>query len=278
MDAVLAIDIGGTNTRLLVAEARTNKELARHTIPTQPRDYWQTLADIATYADTFDHRVLAVAAGIAGVFESGIMVGSGNLFDWRERSVQTDLQNILCLPVVVMNDAEAAALGEYTEFMREFAYVCWGTGIGGALVFTHEGKPYVRATELGHLIIDRKSRLRCGCGGYGHFEALVGGQNIPNRYFGDKRGIHPQFLTNAQWGKVLGDMAIGLRSISAIAPGLPIVLGGGIMTKQSFRLPQLQALVNELRSSSPSPELLLAKLGEDSGLAGARFAAQRLCL
>jgi glucokinase len=277
MDVVLAIDTGGTKTSLL-AQTQDGSELARRTLPTRAHDYGLAQQEIVQTSRllTKDHRLVAVGDGVAGVVENGILTGSGNLPGWVGKNIQADLSSALGVPVTVLNDARAAALGEYEAFGQPLVYVIWGTGVGAAIVIDNNGEVITQATELGHIIIDRKSRLRCGCGGYGHLEALVSGGNIPNRRFGWRRGLEAANLNDRQWNEVLRDMAMGLRSISTAGPGLPIVLGGGVATKQSHRLAELQARVDQLPSSCPIPTLLLAKHGEDSGLVGAAYAARQL--
>lgn len=277
MDAVLAIDAGGTKTRLQV-QSQDGTDLARQILPTRTHDYSLAHREIveATQSLTRNCRLVAVGAGVAGAIEDGTLTGSGNLPGWAGKKIQTDLENAFGVPATVFNDAQAAALGEYAAFGRPLVYVIWGTGVGAALVIDGNGHPVALATELGHIIIDQKSLLKCGCGGYGHLEALVSGGNIPNRRFEGQSGFEAADLTDRQWSEVLRDMAVGLRSISAGALGLPIVLGGGVATKQSHRLPELQSWVSRLPSSFPAPVLHLAKHGEASGLVGAGSAAWRL--
>lgn len=277
MEIVLAIDCGGTSTRLMI-QTLDGEELARHVLATRPYHYDLAMREIVETARslTQGHRLMAGGAGIAGVVSEGVLNGSGNLHDWIGHNIQTQLEDTLDAPVAILNDAQAAGLGEYTALGRSFAYVIWGTGVGATLVLNEGSRVAAVSTEMGHLIIDRNSRLKCGCGGYGHLEALVGGTNIPNRRFGLRRGLKPEQLNDRQWNAVLADMAVGLRSISAVALGLPIVLGGGVAIKQASRLPVLQSLVSQLPSSSQVPTLLLAKHGEDSGLLGAAVAAKQL--
>lgn len=277
MDVVLAMDAGGTSTRLLV-QAQDGKELIRRTLPTRPTNYGQAMREIVETARfiTGNYRLVAIGAGIAGALQNGVLTGSGNLRGWVYKDIQSDLSEALQVPATTLNDAEAAGLGEYTAFGRPIVYVIWGTGVGAALVLHHNGQPFVVATELGHIVIDKNSRLKCGCGGYGHLEALVSGGNIPNRRFGWRRGLKAEQLNDRQWSQVMDDMAVGLRSISAGALGLPIVMGGGVAAKQAHRMLNLQRKVGRLASSCPVPQLHLAKHGEDSGLMGAAFAARQL--
>jgi glucokinase len=277
MDVIAAADVGGTSTRVLI-NTTNGTEVARRVLPTSPDNYVQALRDItaATRCLSEGHRILAVGAGVAGAIEQGVVTGSGNLPGWIGQNVQADLERAFDAPSTVLNDAQAAGLGEFAVLGKSIVYVIWGTGVGACIVIFDNGHLIALPTELGHIIIDRSSKLRCGCGGYGHLEAHVSGGNIPKREFDGQHGIKAEHLTDHQWAEVLHDMAVGLRSISAGALGLPIVLGGGVATKQSHRLPVLRQMVGQLQSSCPVPELLLAKHGEDSGLVGAAYAAQQL--
>jgi predicted NBD/HSP70 family sugar kinase len=277
MDVVLAADIGGTKTSLKI-EALDGTELSRRVLNTRTDDYDLALKEITATCQylTRNHRLVAVGVGVAGVVANGILTGSGNLPGWTGRDIESDLQRALYAPVAVLNDAQAAGLGEYVVLGQSIIYVIWGTGVGAALVINDEGYLLKQATELGHIVIDKNSRLKCGCGAYGHLEAHVSGGNIPKRRFGWRRGLKAEHLNDRQWNIVLRDMAIGLRSLSTVAPGVPIVMGGGVATKQACRLSVLQGMVSDLPSSNPAPTLLLAKHGEDSGLVGAAYAARQL--
>lgn len=88
-------------------------------------------------------------------------------------------------PFVMMNDCTAAALGEKffgaARRTSNLVYVTLSTGIGGgAIVDDHllMGKDG-NAVEVGHIVVDACSRVRCGCGGHGHWEALCSGTGLP---------------------------------------------------------------------------------------------------
>ena len=89
------------------------------------------------------------------------------------------------IPVILGNDAMAAVWGEYLfgigRGINNLVYITFSTGIGaGVIVDGHllVGKDG-NAHEAGHIVIDINSRVQCGCGGYGHWEALGSGANIP---------------------------------------------------------------------------------------------------
>ncbi len=278
MKCLVSVDVGGTKTRVSLRCLTTGKELRRHEFRTIGRSYVTafnlTIDTIYRLAGT-EFTPVCVGVGVAGMVEDGIIVGAGNLPAWVDQDYRGDLEARLNLPVVVMNDAEAAALGEYTVFGRPMFYVIWGTGVGGAVVREHGGAPVVYATEFGHITIDENSRLLCGCGQPGHLEALTSGANLPNQFDGRKA----EELSYEEWSPVLNHMAVGIQSAAAMNPRLPVVLGGGVAFKQlklGSRLPELQEKVDKLSSTYPVPKLYIAKHGEDSGLIGAAAAARRL--
>lgn len=89
------------------------------------------------------------------------------------------------IPVVLGNDAMAAVWGEYLfgigKGVDNLVYITFSTGIGAGIIV--DGHLLVgkdgNAHEIGHLVIDINSEIQCGCGGYGHWEALGSGANIP---------------------------------------------------------------------------------------------------
>ncbi len=94
----------------------------------------------------------------------------------------------LGLRVVLANDAVAAAWGEHilglARGYRNILYVTISTGIGGGVIV--DGNLLIgkdgNAHEIGHLVVDYSSNIRCGCGGYGHWEGIASGINIPRSF------------------------------------------------------------------------------------------------
>lgn len=271
-----SIDIGGTSTRVSLWDLVTGREIRRSVVSTIGHDYGRALKLIVATIENLvgdDVTLVSVGAGVAGMVKNGVIIGAGNLPDWIDQNFKSDLESQLHVPAVVMNDAEAAALGEYTQFGQAMVYIIWGTGVGGAIVFIINGSPVVRATELGHMtIVNEHSGLLCGCAGYGHLEAMASGANIPKQFAGRRA----EELSDDEWSCVLRHMAVGLRNVSTIITDTPVVLGGGVAIKQQHRLPELQQLVDNLTATCPAPALHIAKLGEDAGLVGAMVAARQL--
>lgn len=207
---------------------------------------------------------------------------------------------------VLANDCTAAALGE-REFgagkgLDNLVYITIGTGIGGgAIVDGHLllGKDG-NAVEIGHITIDYKGRLKCGCGKLGHWEAYCSGRNMPNYIRMRLKEIKNEELKrqsslfkkikrkafqlssqdlfeaakkgdklSLQLVEELGVLnAIGFANvINAYDPSL-ITVGGTVALKnKEFILPLIRKYVKNY-AVNRLPKIIATPLGEDIGIYG----------
>lgn len=287
MDVVYVVNIGATTTRL-AAVTRGMELITQIKFPTRPGNYMRGMHELGQrvndLASLVRHQyrgqvinMVSVGACVAGCVRDGIITGSGNLVDWRGKNLGRSLQNIFGRgpSIPVLNDCQAEGLGEYSAYGFPLYYIGWGTGVGISVV-THQqdNTAYSRPTELGHMMIDRSGNFKCGCGGFGHLEALIGGTNLDDRFGGW------QHMSDADWDVVLDDLAVGCNNLSLgdAANQMPIVIGGGIGFKRLSRqganqLDRLQMYVDRKKTTMTPPRLLLAQHGEDSALHGVAHAA-----
>ncbi|MGP1397820.1 MAG: ROK family transcriptional regulator [Inquilinaceae bacterium] len=125
-------------------------------------------------------RVLGVGVVMPGPFDVDALtsVGPTTLPGWRGVDTSGRLAETLRLPVLVENDATAAAIGERlygdARGLRSFVYLFIGTGLGGGLIL--EGQPYKgafgNAGEIGHIIVDPRGHP-CFCGNRGCLERYL---------------------------------------------------------------------------------------------------------
>ena len=171
--AVIGVDVGGTATKAGVVE-RGGTVLARSERPTDPsagtKGILATVEDLVQKASDLDVELRVIGVGAAGFVDaaSGSVTFSPNLV-YDDPEIATAVGARIGLPVVVDNDANAAAWGERkfgaARGADHVAVVTLGTGIGSGFIV--DGK-LVRgltgaAAELGHTIVDPDGP-QCPCG------------------------------------------------------------------------------------------------------------------
>ncbi|MBL3655986.1 ROK family protein [Fulvivirga sediminis] len=191
MNAVIVgIDIGGTNTKYGIV-SDSGEVLYQNKIPTQEHsdfnDFVIRLTDaIKNGLEQLpgDNQILAVGIGAPnGNVYRGTIEHAPNL-PWKGIVPLVDrVKEILKVPVMVTNDANAAAMGEMiyggAKDMNDFIVITLGTGLGsgivcnGDLVYGYDGF----AAELGHVTINPNGR-HCGCGRKGCLETYVSATGI----------------------------------------------------------------------------------------------------
>ncbi len=185
-DVAVGIDVGGTNTEIGIVDEEGTC-LARTTLSTPAYETAQTFVDdlcrqMHGLLDAFKPPTRLKGIGIGapnGNYYRGTIEFAPNL---RWRGIVPMVEMIRShedLPVVLTNDANAAALGEMfyggARGMRDFIVITLGTGVGsgivvnGKLVHGHSGF----AGEIGHTIVDPNGR-ECGCGRRGCLETYAG--------------------------------------------------------------------------------------------------------
>jgi glucokinase len=189
---VIAVDLGGTNLRAALVDSDANI-LAHEIVPTPtagPSGEVITAA-IAARVETLltlpeGKDALAIGVASAGPLDlgRGCVINSPNIaFPLVE--IVEPLRERFGLPVFLINDARAGVLGERwagaARGSDNVVYVTLSTGIGGGAVVNGSlllGKDG-NAGEIGHIPVDTRYSLVCGCGFAGHWEAYASAKNIP---------------------------------------------------------------------------------------------------
>lgn len=186
----IGIDIGGTNTVFGCIDEK-GKCLAQGSIPTrghsEVEDYLDQLVDaikneVANASESLNIIGVGIGAPNASYY-SGCIEHAANL-PWHGIIPLADLIKArMDVPVVITNDANAAAVGEKVfgaaRDMDDFMVITLGTGLGsgimvnGKLLYGHDGF----AGEVGHMIV-RKSGRECGCGRKGCLETYVSATGV----------------------------------------------------------------------------------------------------
>jgi glucokinase len=179
------VDVGGTKIAAGVVD-ESGKLLASTRRETPATDTGMVLEGIADAVRELrsTHEITAVGIGAAGFVDASrsTVLFAPNLA-WRDEDLRTALTAQLGVPVVVENDANAAAWAE-SRFGAgrdhdDVAVITVGTGIGGGLV--NSGRlvrgGYGVAAEIGHITMVPYGR-RCGCGLQGCWEQYGSGRAL----------------------------------------------------------------------------------------------------
>lgn len=188
-EIALGVDIGGTNTAMGYVD-RQGTLLAEATILTEAQKpaggFFERLHEKAEalFAPLRDrYELIGVGLGAPNAnYYKGTIEQPPNL-SWGFVDVVGALRRWYSVPVVLTNDANAAAIGEMqfgaTKGMKDFIVITLGTGLGsgivanGEMIYGHDGF----AGEIGHTIVDPNGRL-CGCGRRGCLETYASASGI----------------------------------------------------------------------------------------------------
>lgn len=189
---VIGIDLGGTSVKLGLL--RDDRLVARDQVSTgeceSPADAFRHARSFAVESlrncDASLDDLRAVGLAMAGVIDeaTATLMETANLHSWHGIGFLNELAGVFKKPVAVINDANAAALGESvygTHRTGSLTLLTLGTGVGGGIIVG--GRPvngsHGCGGEIGHVTLDHGDQARmCGCGRPGHLEAYVGAAGI----------------------------------------------------------------------------------------------------
>ncbi len=313
MALAIGVDIGGTKVAAgVVDEAGEVLETVRR--PTPSRDVDETEDTICAVVTELAarHEVVAVGIGAAGWIanDRATVLFSPHLA-WRNEPLRDALGDRIGLPVVVENDANAAAWAEYrfgaARGERVVCCVTLGTGIGGGLVVSgvlFRGAHGV-AAEYGHMTVVPGGR-RCACGNRGCWEMYASGRALARdaRELAEVSPVAAERLLDLAGGSPAqltgehvtvaareGDPAAmeifiemdrwlgrGIANLAAVLDPTVVVVGGGVCTAGDLLLgPTAEEFAANLtgRGFRPAARIALAECGPLAGLIGAADLARR---
>jgi glucokinase len=307
MAYTIGVDVGGTKVLGgVVDEFGSVVKTARRGTPREGGPaLTQAIADVAQELMA-QFTIDSVGVSAAGFVSSDrkTMLATPNIAGWNGVDLDNELTSLIGLPVVIENDANAAAWGEARfgagRGKRHLLMLTVGTGIGGGIIVNGElyRGAFGIAAEIGHIRVVPEGHL-CGCGARGCFEQYGSGnalmrhareaiaaspdiaRNLLSRGDGTLEGLTGQaitdaardgdavalaaFNTTAQW------LGAGIATLSVILDPECVVIGGGVIDAGDVRLePTRAALVRYMpfAGKHPYPEIIGAQLGNEAGLVG----------
>jgi glucokinase len=314
MGLTIGVDIGGTKIAAGVVDERGQiLSRARRESPATDAEQIETTVVALVRDLAREHNVEAVGIGAAGFVDRArsTVLFAPNLA-WRGEPLKADLERRIDLPVVVENDANAAAWGEFAfgagADVEDLLLVTVGTGVGGGIVLggqLHRGSGGV-AAEIGHIRVVPDGRP-CGCGNLGCWEqyasgtALVRGARraaelepsaaaaLLTRAEGKASNISGPMITEAaragdrfaltQLESVATWLADGIATLVAVLDPAVVAVGGGVAEAGDLLVDPLKRRFSAQltgREHRPEPSIRIAQLGVDAGIIGAADLARRL--
>lgn len=307
MTYTIGIDVGGT--KVLGGVVNSSGEILVDARRDTPREGGQALTDaIAEVARELmgKYSVGSVGISAAGFVSSDrkTILATPNIAGWNGVDLDAQLTDLIGVPVVIENDANAAAWGEAIfgagRGHDNLLIVTVGTGIGGGIVLNgnlHRGG-FGIAAEIGHMRVVPEGHL-CGCGVRGCLEQYASGsalmrhareaisatpelaRNLLSLGNGTVDGLTGKHITEAaQAGDAVALAAFnttahylgaGIASLSVILDPTRIVIGGGVVAAGEILLePTRQSLIRHMpfAGKHPYPDIVPAQLGNQAGLVG----------
>lgn len=266
----IGVDIGGTGTKFGIVDRLGNLLYSSEMSTRTHNEVENFIADLhANLAPMIEQ-----AGGIGRIKGIGLGAPNGNYYTgtveyapnlpWKGiLPFSKMIEDKFKLPVVLTNDANAAALGEMmygaAQGMNDFIMITLGTGVGsgivanGKLIYGHDGF----AGELGHTIIIPDGRMHEGTGKRGSLESYASATGV--------RLTALELLANSNTPSVLRNLAQDQIDSKAVYDA---AIEGDELAKEIFEYTGKilgMALANFVMFSSPEAIILfggLTKAGE----------------
>lgn len=293
------VDVGGTDCKVGVVDARGRvRAVTEFETPASPETAVREIERACTaLAAEVGEGIDRLGLGVPGPLdlEHGVIVQAPNL-GWRDVPLRDMVADALGCPVVMDNDANAAAFGEAWvgagRGARVLLLVTLGTGVGGGVV--EDGRVFHGArglaVEIGHMVVVAGGRA-CSCGKRGCVEAYFSAHALREQAAeigvgdGDPRGHRSLFERYAAgdprivpWlGHAIDVLAQGVAHAGVLFDPDRIVFTGGLTRSWDvYRDRLLEGLQGDLGPAGPPPGGIgLTELGGRAGVVGAAGLAMK---
>ncbi len=286
---ILTLDIGGTKLAAALFDGTALSDsavlLERREAPTptddrSPDSVTRALLELLSGLET---RASSVGVAATGAVADGRVTALNvdTLQGWNRFDLRGALSVALHLPVHVLNDADAAAYGEFARGAgrgtRDFAFVTVSTGIGAGLVL--DGRLHLSAhgvhAELGYTLTPGDVPLEIAAGGaaldaWARERGWTGAREVV------ARSLEGDPEANAKLEHGAGLVARALANLYVTLGVTRVAVGGGLGLSTGY-LERVQRNLEQLGEPWSALEVVRAELGTDAGLIGAAAwaAAQR---
>ncbi|HEY6045993.1 MAG TPA: ROK family protein [Pyrinomonadaceae bacterium] len=305
-DLVCAVDLGGTNLRVAIVDrgGHIHHHLKCKTPATS--NALEIVAAIAEAVRACQERSVTanqtVSIVVPGSVQhgTGVVVNAPNIPSLAGFKLGVALENELRDPVLIENDANAAALGEMWKGAgrghRTIICLTLGTGVGSGIILDGELWRGIDGTagEIGHTSVAPFGSVRCKCGNIGCLEVCASAtaigrmtrEGLPNHLESSLHSIPENEISaeNIARAAIEGDelalsifhkmgtyLGIAIANVVNTLNPEVIVIGGGVSASFDLFVDQTRAEVLRRAFSVPAKrcQIVRGECGDDAGLLGA---------
>lgn len=303
----LGIDLGGTNTVVGLCTP-DGTLIGKRSAPTKTGDpdglracMRQLCCELCEEHQVPHNEIAQIGIGLPGtIVKSTCTLTFGTNLAMSNVCFAHSFEPDFTCPVIIDNDANCAALGEFisgaAKGTQNMLMVTLGTGVGGAIVINgqlYTGRDDI-AGEIGHMVLIPNG-TPCNCGRHGCFETyasatgLISAAKAALQHYPDSI-LHQWTKDTALTAKMVCDacdagdslaqqvfsqycdyLACGLTNVINIFQPDAVIIGGGVAGYGEKLFAPLRERVHreQLKTSSTGTPILGAVLGNDAGLIGA---------
>lgn len=302
---MIGIDIGGTEIKFALIDVYGNIS-KKWKIKTETADNGNHIPNAIIRAINEEilngtdgtKDIIGIGIGVPGPISQNeeLVVKAVNL-GWSDMPLKLVIEKELQLPVILLNDANAAALGEMwkgaARGKANLVFVTLGTGVGGGIILNGEvlNGTHSSGGEIGHIPVQSEEQRVCGCGNINCLETYSSATGLLNTMsvIDEKQLLTKDGFTTIDifdWlkeGNALAEQAVQ-KTVSHLGFALAgimntidveeIVIGGGLSEAGDLLLEPLREVIDrhvfpEIRGNYLVKK---AELGNDAGIYGAVYA------
>lgn len=308
----IGIDVGGTNVKIALVD-KSGKIIYSNSVPTYAKmgyeytvnNIKQAIKDLMKETNTTSKDIDGIGFDFPGQvdYKTGVVKLAPNIPGWVNVPIAQMIEEEFHIPTRIDNDVRCAALGEMKfgagQGCENFVCITVGTGIGSGLVVNGQ---LVRgasnaAGEIGHIKLQMKDGLICGCGDTGCLEAYASGPSIvamAQDYIKGGKSTKFREMAAAEGGEITpymvakaaeaGDpvakrifaivgeyIGIGLTSVINLLNPEKVIIGGGVAEAGDLLLDPIRKTIKEraMVVAGSAVEIVPAQLGNSAGVIGA---------
>lgn len=305
MKRVFGIDVGGMSVKFAIVD-ETGTIIERWSVPTNLADAGSHIPDemissINEKLASSPEPIVAIGVGIPGPVNGEDVVRAVNL-GWGNMPLGNILREGTGLPVALINDANAAAVGEVWmggegSVTGNSIFVTLGTGVGGGIIIDGKivGGDHGCGGEIGHIPVMAPSERVCGCGNVNCLECYASATGIiknanelaekagEERRFTKGEEIFEEVKQSGATATAARDMTVdylarALAGIMATVDPSEVIVGGGLSgAGDLLMVPLAERLERYVFPPMRSCYTLRrATLGNEAGILGAAYQALQL--